>query len=151
HLARHFFFTARLPRVISPALVGGGLAAAGVVFQALLRNPLASPDTLGVSAGAPPGATVATAFRADFSFLSISAVPLASFAGSLGALAIVYGLSSARRRGTSTLVLLLAGATLTALLSAVVRFVQYLADFSETFQTMRWMMGALDIASYAPI
>jgi iron complex transport system permease protein len=49
------------------------------------------------------------------------------------------------------MVLLLAGVTLTALLSAVIRFVQYLADFTETFQTMRWMMGSLDVASYVPI
>jgi len=145
------FFVARLPRVLAAALVGGGLSLAGVVFQALLRNPLASPDTLGVSAGASLGAMLAITFHANFSFFGISAVPLASFAGSIGALAIVYALSTARQRGTSTMVLLLAGVTLTALLSAVVRFVQYLADFTETFQTMRWMMGSLDVASYAPL
>ena len=145
------FFVARLPRVLAAALVGGGLAAAGVVFQALLRNPLASPDTLGVSAGAALGATLAIAFRADFTVLSVSAVPLASFAGSLGALAIVFGLSSARRRGASTMILLLAGVTLTTLLSAIVAFVQYLADVTQTFQTVRWMMGSLDVAGYAPI
>src|SRR6188474_1757813 len=145
------FFVARLPRVVAAALVGGGLSLAGVVFQALLRNPLASPDTLGVSAGASLGAMLAITFHANFSFFGVSAVPLASFAGSLGALAIVYALSTARQRGTSTMVLLLAGVTLTALLSAVVRFVQYLADFTETFQTMRWMMGSLDVASYAPL
>ncbi len=144
-------FVARLPRVLAAALVGSGLALAGVVFQALLRNPLASPDTLGVSAGASLGAMLAITFHANFSLFGVSAVPLASFAGSLGALAIVYGLSAARRRGTSTMVLLLAGVTLTALLSAVVRFVQYLADFTETFQTMRWMMGSLDQASYGPL
>jgi ABC-type Fe3+-siderophore transport system permease subunit len=145
------FFVARLPRVLAAALVGGGLALAGVVFQALLRNPLASPDTLGVSAGAALGAMLAITFHLDFSLLGVSAVPLASFAGSLGALVIVYGLSTARRRGTSTMVLLLAGVTLNALLSAVVRFVQYLADFTETFQTVRWLMGSLDVGSYAPL
>ena len=74
-------------------------------------------------------------------------MPLASFAGSLGALAIVYGLSTARRRGTSTIVLLLAGVTMTALLSAVIAFMQYLADFTETFRNVRWLMGSLDVAS----
>ncbi len=107
------FFIARLPRVLAAALVGAALALAGVVFQALLRNPLASPDTLGVSAGAALGAVLAITFNADFSLLGVTAVPLASFAGSIGALVIVYGLSAARRRGTSTLVLLLAGVTLT--------------------------------------
>jgi iron complex transport system permease protein len=145
------FFIARLPRVLAAALVGSGLAMAGVVFQALLRNPLASPDTLGVSAGASLGAMLAIIFHLNVSVLGVSAIPVASFIGSVGALAIVYGLSAARRRGTSSMVLLLAGVTLTALLSAIIGFVQYLADFTETFQTVRWLMGSLDIAAYAPV
>jgi iron complex transport system permease protein len=145
------FFVARLPRVLAAALVGASLALAGVVFQALLRNPLASPDTLGVSAGASLGAMMAITFELDFSMLGISAVPLASFAGSLGALAIVYGMSAARRRGTSTVVLLLAGVTLQALLGAVIAFVQFVADFTQTFRNVRWLMGSLDVASFSPI
>src|SRR5262249_32731002 len=73
------------------------------------------------------------------------------FGGSVGAMAIVFGLSSARRRGASTMILLLGGVTLTTLLSAIVAFVQYLADVTQTFQTVRWMMGSLDVAGYAPI
>jgi iron complex transport system permease protein len=145
------FFVARLPRVLAAAMVGSALALSGTVFQALLRNPLASPDTLGVSAGASLGAMLAITFHADFTLFGVSAVPLASFAGSIGALGIVYALATARRRGSTSMVLLLAGVTLTALISAVVRFVQYLADFTETFQTTRWMMGSLDVASYAPV
>jgi iron complex transport system permease protein len=145
------FFIARLPRVLAAALVGSALALSGAVFQALLRNPLASPDTLGVSAGASLGAMLAITFHADFSLGGVSAVPLASFAGSLGALTIVYGLATVRRRGTSTAVLLLAGVTLSALLLAIAEFVQYLADFTQTFQTVRWLMGSLDVGSYASI
>src|SRR5882757_5677228 len=145
------FFVARLPRVAAAAIVGAGLALSGVVFQALLRNPLASPDTLGVSAGAALGAMMAITFNFDFSLLGISAVPLASFAGSFGALTIVYGLSTARRRGTSAIVLLLGGVTVQYLLSAVIAFVQYLADFTQTFRNVRWLMGSLDVASYTPI
>jgi iron complex transport system permease protein len=145
------FFVARLPRVLAAALVGSALALSGVVFQALLRNPLASPDTLGVSAGASLGAMLSITFDQDFNLFGIPAVPLASFAGSLGALAIVYGLSVVRRRGTSSLVLLLGGVTLTALLSAVMGFVQFMADFTQTFRNVRWMMGSLDVASYSPI
>src|SRR2546423_181602 len=74
------FFVARLPRVLAAALVGSALALSGVVFQALLRNPLASPDTLGVSAGAPPGAMMAITFHFDFSLLGISAGPVAELA-----------------------------------------------------------------------
>lgn len=145
------FFVARLPRVLAAALVGSGLALAGVVFQALLRNPLASPDTLGVSAGAALGAVLVITFNADFSLLGVSAIPLATLAGSLGALAIVYGLSAARRQGASSMVLLLAGVTLTTLLGALTTFVRYLADFTQTLQTVRWLMGSLDVGSYGPI
>jgi iron complex transport system permease protein len=151
NLDAQIFFVARLPRVIAAALVGSSLALAGVVFQALLRNPLASPDTLGVSAGASLGAMLAIILNLDVSIAGISAVPLASFAGAIGALTIVFALSSARARGSSTMVLLLAGVTLQALLSAVIAFVQYLADFTETFRTVRWLMGSLDVAAYAPI
>jgi iron complex transport system permease protein len=137
--------------VLAAALVGSALALSGVVFQALLRNGLASPDTLGVSAGASLGAMMAITFGLDFALLGISAVPLASFSGSIGALATVYGLSAARRRGTSAVVLLLGGVTLHLLLSAVIAFVQYLADFTETFRNVRWLMGSLDVASFSPI
>src|SRR5262249_4410811 len=83
--------------------------------------------------------------------IGVSAVPLASFAGSMGALGIVYGLSIARRRGTSTMVLLLAGVTLTSFLGAIILFVQYLADFSVTFRTVRWLMGSLAVGCYSPL
>jgi iron complex transport system permease protein len=151
NLDAQIFFIARLPRVLAAAVVGASLALSGTVLQALLRNPLAAPDTLGVSAGAALGATLVITFEADFSLFGISALPLASFAGALGALAVVYILSAARQRGTSTMVLLLGGVTLTALLSAVMAFVRYLADFTQTFMTVRWLMGSLDVASYAPI
>ena len=145
------FFVARLPRVLAAAIVGSGMALSGVVFQALLRNPLASPDTLGVSAGAALGAMLAITFHADFTFAGVSVIPLASFAGSIGALAIVYALASARRRGTSSTVLLLAGIAIGALLAAVGRFIQYFADFTDTFRSVQWLMGSLDVGGYAPI
>ncbi len=145
------FFVARLPRVLAAALVGSALAMAGVVFQALLRNPLASPDTLGVSAGASLGAMLAITFNGEYTLGGVSTIPLASFAGSIGALVMVYGLTVARGRGRSTMVLLLGGVTLHVLLSAVIAFIQFLADFTQTVRNVRWMMGSLDVASYAPI
>jgi len=145
------FFIARLPRVTAAAIVGAGLALSGVVFQALLRNPLASPDTLGVSAGATLGAMLALTAHADFTFLGVSVVPLTSFAGAVGSLLIVFVLSIARRRGTSSTVLLLGGIAIAALLNAAGRFVQYLADVTETFRTVQWLMGSLDVGNYAPI
>jgi iron complex transport system permease protein len=145
------FFVARLPRVLAAALVGAGLSLSGVVFQALLRNPLAAPDTLGISAGASLGAMLVLTSRASFTLLGVSVVPLATFAGSLGAMAIVFVLALAKGRGTSSTVLLLAGIAISALLAAAGRFIQYLADVTETFRTVQWLMGSLDVGSYAPI
>ena len=145
------FFVARLPRVLAAVLVGSSLAASGVVLQALLRNPLATPFTLGVSAGAALGAMLALTLNLSSGIAGFSAVPLASFAGSLGAVAIVYGLARARRRGLSTNVLLLAGVTLNSFFSALILFVQFLSDFTQTFRTVRWLMGDLDVSSYAPL
>jgi len=142
------FFLARLPRAIAAALVGGTLAAAGVVFQGLLRNPLATPYTLGVDAGASLGAMIAIAFGAALPFGSVAA---ASLAGAVVAVGIVYALANARHRGLSTTVLLLSGVTLNAFFSALILFVQYLSDFAETYRALRWLMGDLDVASYAPI
>ncbi|HEX5068949.1 MAG TPA: iron ABC transporter permease [Vicinamibacterales bacterium] len=142
------FFIARLPRALAAALVGGTLAAAGVVFQGLLRNPLATPYTLGVSAGASLGAMVAITFGATW---AIGGVATASLAGAFFAVAIVYALATARHRGLSTTVLLLAGVTLNAFFSALILFVQYLSDFAQTFRALRWLMGDLDVASYTPI
>lgn len=145
------FFVARLPRTLAGALVGAMLASAGVVFQGLLRNPLATPFTLGVSAGAALGAMLAITFGWSFAWAGIPAAPAASFIGSLAAVGIVYALARARHSGMSTNVLLLAGVTMNAFFSALILFVQYFADFAQTYRILRWLMGDLDISSYEPL
>ena len=145
------FFLARLPRSLAAALVGGTLATAGVVFQALLRNPLATPYTLGISAGASLGAMLAITFGSLVAALPIGGIMGASLAGAGLAVAVVYALASARHSGLSTTVLLLAGVTMNAFFSALILFVQYLSDFTETFRALRWLMGDLDVAGYGPL
>ena len=141
------FFLARLPRALAAALVGGSLAAAGVVFQGLLRNPLATPYTLGVSSGAALGAMLAITFGTALPF----GVASASLAGAALAVAVVYALASARHAGISTTVLLLAGVTLNAFFSALILFVQFLSSMTQVFRAMRWLMGDLDVGGYEPI
>jgi iron complex transport system permease protein len=145
------FFVARLPRTLAGAMVGALFAAAGVVFQGLLRNPLATPFTLGVSTGAALGAILALTFGWSIAVLGVTAVPLASFVGSLAAVGIVYALAQARHRGLSTTVLLLAGVTMNAFFSAMILFVQYFASFTDVARTLRWLMGNLDVSSYEPL
>lgn len=145
------FFVARMPRVLAGAVVGAALASAGVVLQALLRNPLATPFTLGVSAGAALGAILAISFGAAIAFGPFTAVPLASLVGAILAASIVYGLATKPGRPMSTSVLLLAGVTLNSFFSALILFVQYMSDFTETFRTVRWLMGDLDVGSFSPV
>lgn len=145
------FFVARMPRVLAGAIVGAALATAGVVFQAMLRNPLATPFTLGVSAGASLGAMLAIVTGSTVIAGSLSPVPLASLAGSAVAGWVVYLLATMRGRAMSTTVLLLAGVTLNSFFSALILFVQYIADFAEVYRANRWLMGDLDVGGFAPI
>jgi iron complex transport system permease protein len=145
------FFVARLPRVLAGALVGSTLAAAGVVLQALLRNPLATPFTLGVSASAALGAMLAIALDLEMTVLGTSAVPAACFAGSLVGTGAVYLLATRVNKALSTNVLLLAGVTLNTLFSALITFVQFMVDFSDWYRTARWLVGNLDVSSFAPV
>jgi len=145
------FFVARLPRVLAAALVGSALAASGVILQALLRNPLATPFTLGVSAGAALGAMLVLVLGGAMASLSWASVPAASFVGALAAVGVVYLLAAGRHRGFSTGVLLLAGVTLNSFLSALILLVQYFADMTQTMQTLRWLLGDLDVAGYRPL
>ena len=145
------FFVARMPRVLTGAIVGSTLAAAGVVMQALLGNPLATPFTLGVSTGAALGAVLAITFGGSVAGGALASVPLASLAGAVLASAIVYALATRPGRPISTMVLLLAGVTLNAFFSALILFVQYAADFTQAYRTIRWLMGDLDVGSFTPI
>ena len=144
-------FIARIPRVIAGALVGAALATSGEVLQALLRNPLATPFTLGVSAGGSLGAILVIVLGFSVSSPFVPTVALASFIGSLTAVSIVYYLARFRGNRLSTNVLLLAGVTLNSLFSATIMFVQYMADYTQSFYSIRWLMGNLDVSGYTPI
>lgn len=139
------FFTARLPRVLFAMVAGAGLALAGVVYQALLRNDLADPYTLGVSGGASFGALLV--LHLVPAGMLLVALPLASFAGAGSAVAIVYTLSAMRQRRVDPAKLLLAGITLNLLFSSGILLIQYLSDPYQTFSMIRWMMGGVDVSA----
>lgn len=139
------FFTARLPRVLFAMVAGAGLALAGAVYQALLRNDLADPYTLGVSGGASFGALLV--LHLVPAGMLLVALPLASFAGAGSAVAIVYTLSAMRQRRVDPAKLLLAGITLNLLFSSGILLIQYLSDPYQTFSMIRWMMGGVDVSA----
>jgi len=137
----------RLPRIFFAFFVGAGLALVGAVFQALLRNDLATPYTLGVSSGGALGAVVAIKSGIVFQFLGFSTITVLSVLGSLLSVFIIYFISR-KRYGLSTFTLILAGVTISLFFSAVILFTHYLADFTETYRMIRWLMGALDVAGW---
>jgi len=110
--ARNIVLYARLPRVLGGLLCGGALACGGVVIQGVLGNPLAGPNIIGVNSGAGLGAILCAALLPT----SVAAVPVAAFAGALGACMLVYTL--ARHTGASRLTLVLAGVAISSMLSA---------------------------------
>jgi len=128
----------RLPRILTAALVGGGLAMSGVVFQGILLNPLADPYTLGVSAGAAFGA--ALAMLMNMSALGIFSVPLFAFLGAAATLGVVIYLS-AGSGGLSSNNLILSGIIVAAILSAGISFLKYVAD-EQVAVIIFWLMGS---------
>ncbi len=136
----------RLPRVVLAALVGMCLAAAGTLYQALFRNPLADPYILGVSSGAGLGATIALVAGASLGVASFVAVPVAAFAGAIAAITLVVGLS-ARGGRVEMLSLLLAGVAISYTLAAVTSFVMVFSRQTMQ-QVVFWMMGGLQAASW---
>lgn len=144
------FWDIRVPRVLLGFLAGAGLSVAGMAFQAMFRNMLAEPYTLGVSGGAAFGATLAIRYGWTASLLGISGVSLAAFGGALAALLLVYGIAMARR-GFSTAVLLLAGVAVNLFFGSLILLIQYLSDFTSSFRILRWMMGGLETVGYGAV
>jgi iron complex transport system permease protein len=138
---RAIFLTARLPRALLGAVCGGGLAAAGTALQATLRNPLASPFTLGVSGGGALGAAVAIALAAPFKIIG-----LAALAGCLCATWLVHRLARVGR-SLPAATLLLAGVTFSFLASSGVSLLEYFAGPNRSFAIQSWLQGDLGVAA----
>jgi len=128
----------RLPRVLTAAVVGAGLSIAGVVFQGILLNPLADPYTLGISAGAAFGASIALLL--NLGAFGVYSVPAFAFAGAVATLFAVIFLSSSGGTSSSTS-LILSGIIVAAILSAGISFIKYVAD-EQVSIIIFWLLGS---------
>ncbi len=134
----------RGPRILAAIVVGAALAAAGSAYQGMFRNPLVSPDILGVSSGAALGAAAAI-------FLSVDTlvVQLCAFAGGLAAVGLVHGIGSRLRRHDPLLALVLTGVVIGTLLGSVIALLKYLADpYNQLPAITYWLLGSF--AAIAP-
>jgi iron complex transport system permease protein len=146
------FFAIRLPRVAGAAVVGAALASAGVLFQGLLRNPLADPYALGVSGGAALGGALGFLLSLSFSFLGFSAVATLAFLGALVAMSLVYAL--ARSGGRAPIVtLLLAGFAVSAIMGYMVSFLLILNDRLQLNlpRVYGWLLGGISVTQWSQL
>ena len=146
-------FQIRLPRIAAAALVGAALSGAGAAYQTLFRNPLVSPDILGVSAGAGLGAAFGILLG-----LPALAIQTLSFGGGLAAVAVVALIARGLRSGGDATVLVLAGVVVGAVAGAAISLVKVLADPYEQLPAITfWLLGSLagvkvgDLGAVAPI
>ncbi|MFO1433315.1 MAG: iron ABC transporter permease [Candidatus Competibacteraceae bacterium] len=140
-------FQIRLPRVLGAMLAGAALAAAGAAYQGLFRNPLVSPDILGVSAGAALGAVLGI-----FLSLPVVGIQVLAFGGGLLTVVLVYGIANLVRGHEPVLILVLAGIVLGALTGACISLLKILADpYDQLPAITYWLLGSLAAVTPADI
>ena len=139
----------RLPRVLLSGMVGGGLAAAGVVMQALFRNPLADPQVLGISSGAAFGAAVAMALGITFTVSGVSSIWLFAFTGAMLTMLLVFRVA---RIATSRSVtgILLAGIACSSMLTAAITLLM-MWNREKLEQIYLWMLGSFSSATWLKV
>jgi iron complex transport system permease protein len=136
----------RLPRIIAAVLVGAGLSMAGAAYQGLFKNPLVSPDILGVASGAGFGAALAILLSWNMMMIQVSA-----FGFGILAVSVTY-LLSRMYRTTPTLVLVLSGIIVGAFFTALISLTKYVADPYEKLPAITfWLMGSLASVRYEDI
>ena len=147
------FGRVRLPRVAAGMLVGAALAGAGTTYQTLFRNPLVSPDILGVATGAGLGAVAGILLS-----LPVAGIQGLAFVGGLATVGLVYVIAAALRGHDRTLVLVLGGVVVGALAGACISLVKILADPYDQLPAITfWLLGSLasvklaDLATVAPL
>ncbi len=146
------FFAIRLPRVAGAAIVGAALASAGVLFQGLLRNPLADPYALGVSGGAALGGALGFLLSLSFNFLGFSPVPVLAFVGALLAMSLVYALALTGGRAP-IVTLLLAGFAVSAIMGYAVSFLLILNDRLQLNlpRVYGWLLGGISVTQWSQL
>jgi iron complex transport system permease protein len=136
----------RVPRVCLAVIVGAALACAGVVFQGMLRNPLADPYILGISSGAGLGAMIAIVMGLGATFLGVSSQSALAFCGAIGTVWLVWFIGRLTGKAQMTS-LLLAGVVINAFFSAIIMFITFRARSSEVLASMLWLMGSIYVES----
>jgi len=144
------FWNIRIPRMCFAFLAGAALAVSGMAFQAIFRNPLATPFTLGVASGASLGAAVYVRLGLALGVFGITGVSIFAFSGAILSVLLVYGMTRIKS-GFSVGTMLLAGVALNFFFSSAILFTQYMSDFTHSFRILRWLMGGLETVGFESV
>jgi iron complex transport system permease protein len=145
----YIFRQLRVTRTLLGLFAGGALSLAGTLFQAVLRDALATPYTLGVSTGASLGAVVAISMGWSLVF-GIPATWLGALAGAAAVLVVVMGVA-ARQRRISAFGLLLTGVAVNSVCASLILLLYSLAGVTRSFSISRWLIGSVDATSYGSL
>lgn len=153
HSSDHFvLFNIRLPRIVMGVLIGSALAVSGTCLQGMFKNPLATPNLIGVTAGASLFAALAIVLGSTFhtylpEVVQYSLIGIMAFLGAIITMVFVYRVSTTRHR-TNVVVMLLAGVAISALSGAITGFMIYLTDDQQLRDLTFWTLGSLGGASW---
>lgn len=143
----YVFLHYRIPRVLLGFVVGAVLSSAGLIFQSIFSNPLATPYTLGIASASSLGAVIAIYFKFNFSFGLIDSVMLTAILFALGSIIILY-LISQKQKIYETNKILLLGVAVNFLCSSLILFFQFRIDYLNSFKILHWMIGSMQNISY---
>ena len=141
-------WTLRLPRVLLAFLVGGSLSVSGCVVQSVLKNPLATPYTLGVSSGASLGAGLVIVFGLSLPFAGRFTLPLVGFLCGMGTVVLVLAFSSKVDRSMSNMTVILAGMVFSLFFNAILTVVTALAKGDKLKHVTLWQMGSFSMRGW---
>jgi len=141
------FWQLRVPRTILGFIAGSALALAGLIFQNIFKNSLATPYTLGVSTGASAGIVLGIKLHLTSSFLGLNGIYIFGFLGALIAITVILGIAKLVK-SYSIYTLLMSGVAINFFFSSLIVLVQYLFDFTHTITILRWLMGGITTTGY---
>ncbi len=147
-ISKNILFQIRIPETLTAFLTGASLSLAGLVFQSMFRNSLATPYTLGISSGAGFGAALSVKFALFSSILGFFGITIFAFLGAMSSLFLITLIASLKKN-YSMHTLLLSGIAVNFTFSSFIMFIQFLADKSESSSIIHWLMGSIETIGYS--
>ena len=141
------FWNNSVPRLLLAIFAGGILSVSGMVFQAIFKNPIASPFTLGIASGASFGTTLYITLGLPLVAFGFPIIMLPASLGAFASIFIIYGISILYKNFNSQIIIL-TGVVVSFFFSSIIMFSQYITDYTNTFKITRWTMGGLDIVNF---